>query len=211
MSAILEQRQAALPELSPRLAEMKRRIRAGEHHRFRVTDTVDVLAECEREESGLDPAVGPADPAPVRGPDRGDRAGRAHRVHPDGAADSARCTVRSSWSGLLAGRTFHELGPDQQHLRRLGHGPGPGPARAARGGSGRPGPVGRRPGSGDLPGRRGGDHRRRAGTGRPLRRSGPGLRPRRSGRASATGRRPIPPPVSTKRSRPCACAMPFSG
>jgi len=33
MSAILEQRQAALSELSPRLAAMKRRIRAGEHHR----------------------------------------------------------------------------------------------------------------------------------------------------------------------------------
>ena len=49
MNAMLEQRQEPLPELSPRLAEMKRRIRAGEHHRFRTTDTVDILAECERE------------------------------------------------------------------------------------------------------------------------------------------------------------------
>ena len=39
MNAILELRQAALPKLSPRLAEMKRRIRAGEHHRFRSTQT----------------------------------------------------------------------------------------------------------------------------------------------------------------------------
>ena len=52
MNAMLEQRLAVLPELSPRLAEMKRRIRAGEHHHFRSAETVDVLAECERE--GLD-------------------------------------------------------------------------------------------------------------------------------------------------------------
>ena len=52
MNAILEQRLAVLPELSLRLAEMKRRIRAGEHHRFRTPDTLDFAAECERE--GLD-------------------------------------------------------------------------------------------------------------------------------------------------------------
>ena len=48
MNAILELRQAALPKLSPRLTEMKRRIRAGEHHRFRSAETVDILTECER-------------------------------------------------------------------------------------------------------------------------------------------------------------------
>lgn len=42
-------RAASQLELSPRLAEMKRRIRAGEHHRFRVTERVDVRNECEAE------------------------------------------------------------------------------------------------------------------------------------------------------------------
>jgi pyruvate-formate lyase len=36
-------------ELTPRLAEMKFRIRAGEHHFHRVTDTIDVRAECDAE------------------------------------------------------------------------------------------------------------------------------------------------------------------
>jgi formate C-acetyltransferase len=36
-------------ELSPRLAEMKRRIRSGGHHRYRETDTIDVRSECDAE------------------------------------------------------------------------------------------------------------------------------------------------------------------
>ena len=38
-----------LTELSPRLAEMKRHIRAGDHRRFRVTDTIDLRGECDTE------------------------------------------------------------------------------------------------------------------------------------------------------------------
>ncbi len=110
MSAILEQRQAALSELSPRLAEMKRRIRAGEHHRCRTTDTVDVLAECERE--GLDWTR---------------RAARLTRrmceaqtvvIESDERIVFTRTVRRipplyrpEEMDGILAGRTFHELGP----------------------------------------------------------------------------------------------------
>lgn len=110
MSAILEQRQAALSELSPRLAEMKRRIRAGEHHRCRTTDTVDVLAECERE--GLDWTR---------------RAARLTRrmceaqtvvIQLDERIVFTRTVRRipplyrpEEMDGILAGRTFHELGP----------------------------------------------------------------------------------------------------
>ena len=110
MSAILEERQAALPELSPRLAEMKRRIRAGEHHRYRSADTVDILAECERE--GLDWTR---------------RAARLTRrmceaqtvvIEPDERIAFTRTVERipslyrpEQMDGLLAGRTFHELGP----------------------------------------------------------------------------------------------------
>jgi len=110
MNAILEQRQAVLPELSPRLAEMKRRIRAGEHHRFRTTETVDVLAECERE--GLDWTQ---------------RAARLTRrmceaqtvvIEPDEQIVFTRTVRRVSalyrpeqMEERLAGRVFHELGP----------------------------------------------------------------------------------------------------
>ena len=110
MSAILEQRQAALSELSPRLAEMKRRIRAGEHHRFRVTDTVDILAECELE--GLDWTQ---------------RSARLTRrlceaqtvvIEPDERIVFTRTVRRipplyrpEQMDALRAGRTFHELGP----------------------------------------------------------------------------------------------------
>ena len=103
MSAILEQRQAALPELSPRLTEMKRRIRAGEHHRYRSRGHGGHPGRMRARGSRLDPAGGPVDPAHVRGPDRGDRAGRAHRVHPHGRTNSASvpsgANGRSSWPG----------------------------------------------------------------------------------------------------------------
>ena len=36
-------------ELSPRLANMKTRTRAGEHHRHRVTETIDLRGECDAE------------------------------------------------------------------------------------------------------------------------------------------------------------------
>jgi len=39
----------SLMELSPRLLKMKRRIRAGEHHHDRVTETIDVRRECDAE------------------------------------------------------------------------------------------------------------------------------------------------------------------
>ena len=110
MSAILEQRQSALSELSPRLAEMKRRIRAGEHHRFRITDSVDILAECELE--GLDWTQ---------------RSARLTRrlceaqsvvIEPDERIAFTRTVKRipalyrpEQFGELLAGRTFHELGP----------------------------------------------------------------------------------------------------
>jgi formate C-acetyltransferase len=110
VNAILERRQAALPELSPRLAEMKRRIRAGEHHRFRRADTVDVLSECERE--GLDWTQ---------------RAARLTRrlceaqtvvIEPDERIVFTRTVRRipplyrpEEMEKLVAGRVFHELGP----------------------------------------------------------------------------------------------------
>jgi formate C-acetyltransferase len=110
MSAILETRQADLPELSPRLAEMKRRIRAGEHHRYRVTDTVDVLAECERERL-----------------DWTQRAARLTRrmceaeavvIEPDERIVFTRTVKRvpplyrpEEMERMLTGRTTHELGP----------------------------------------------------------------------------------------------------
>ena len=110
MNAMLEQRRADLPELSPRLAEMKRRIRAGEHHRVRTTETVDVLNECERENL-----------------DWTRRAARLTRrmceaqtvvIEPDERIVFTR-TVRQipplyrpeELERLLVGRTFHELGP----------------------------------------------------------------------------------------------------
>ena len=110
MSTILEQRQRALPELSSRLTEMKRRIRAGEHHRYRSADTVDVLAECERE--GLDWTR---------------RAARLTRrmceaqtvvIEPDERIAFTRTVERipplyrpEQMERLLVGRTVHELGP----------------------------------------------------------------------------------------------------
>ncbi len=110
MNAVLDEQKAVLPELSPRLAEMKRRIRAGEHHRSRTTDTVDVLAECERE--GLDWTQ---------------RAARLTRrmceaqtvvIEPDERIVFTRTVRRipslyrpEQMDGLLAGRAFHELGP----------------------------------------------------------------------------------------------------
>jgi len=42
-------RNSNLTELSPRLAEMKRRIRAGEHHRHREAGSIDVRHECDSE------------------------------------------------------------------------------------------------------------------------------------------------------------------
>lgn len=110
MSAIVLQRQDAMPELSPRLAEMKRRIRAGEHHRHRSANTLDILAECERE--GLDWTR---------------RAARLTRrmceaqtavIEPDERIVFTRTVQRipplyrpEQMDRLLAGRVFHELGP----------------------------------------------------------------------------------------------------
>ncbi len=89
---------------------MKRRIRAGEHHRYRSPDALDVLAECERE--GLDWTR---------------RAARLTRrmceaqavvIEPDERIAFTRTVERipplyrpEQMEGLLAGRTVHELGP----------------------------------------------------------------------------------------------------
>ena len=94
---------------------------------------------------------------------------------------------------MLAGRTSHELGPISNICADWGMVLGEGllarraAALAARARSGG------RPGSGDFPRRRGGDHRRRARAGRPLRRGRTRLGPRRSGRGCCNGSPPIPP------------------
>jgi formate C-acetyltransferase len=99
-----------LVELSPRLAEIKRRIRAGEHHRFRATETIDVRAECDAE--GLS--------WPQRAARLTRRMCEAQTVviEPDERIVFTR-TVRSTppiysdeqMQALTAGRTLHELGP----------------------------------------------------------------------------------------------------
>ena len=89
---------------------MKRRIRAGEHHRHRSANTLDILAECERE--GLDWTR---------------RAARLTRrmceaqtavIEPDERIVFTRTVQRipplyrpEQMERLLAGRVFHELGP----------------------------------------------------------------------------------------------------
>jgi pyruvate-formate lyase len=99
-----------LKKLTPRLAAMKKRIRAGEHHRFRDTQTIDVQGECEAE--GLSWAR---------------RAARLTRrmceaqtvvIEPDERLVFTRtvCRVPPLYSAaelqaLTAGRTLHELGP----------------------------------------------------------------------------------------------------
>jgi hypothetical protein len=99
-----------LKKLTPRLAAMKKRIRAGEHHRFRDSQTIDVQSECEAE--GLSWAR---------------RAARLTRrmceaqtvvIEPDERLVFTRtvCRVPSLYSAaelqtLTAGRTLHELGP----------------------------------------------------------------------------------------------------
>lgn len=97
-------------ELSPRLAEMKRRVREGEHHRLRDTETIDIRSECEAE--GLSWAQ---------------RAARLSRrmceaqtvvIEPEERIVFTRtvCRVPALYSEdemktLTAGRTLHELGP----------------------------------------------------------------------------------------------------
>ena len=97
-------------ELSPRLAAMKLRIRAGEHHRFRDTDQIDVRSECDAE--GL---------SWMR------RAARlTHRmckaqtvvIEPDERIVFTRTVRRAAplyteeeLRALTTGRTLHELGP----------------------------------------------------------------------------------------------------
>ena len=104
------------PELSPRLAAMKQRIRAGEHHRYRSTQVVNVQPECDAE--GLSWTR---------------RAARlTHRmceaqtvvIGPDERIVFTR-TVRQSdplfteekLRALTAGRTLHELGPSATSVR----------------------------------------------------------------------------------------------
>ena len=210
MSAILEQRQATLSELSPRLAEMKRRIRAGEHHRFRVTDSVDLLAECELE--GLDWTQ---------------RSARLTRrlceaqavvIEPDERIVFTRTVKRipalyspEQLGELLAGRTFHELGPINNICADWGMVLGQGLiARRAAAQAARARLVGDREAEIFLD----------AAVetidavlelARRYAEVAAGRRPRRPGRRFCNARRPIPPRVSARRSKPCAYAMPFSG
>jgi pyruvate-formate lyase len=103
-------RTGSFTELSPRLANMKRRIRAGEHHRFRVTETMDVRGECDAENLSW----------PQRAARLTRRMCEAQRVvvEPDERIVFTR-TVRkvpplysdAELRTLTAGRTLHELGP----------------------------------------------------------------------------------------------------
>jgi formate C-acetyltransferase len=99
-----------LPALPPRLAEMKRRIRAGEHHVLRTTETIDVLSECEAEQltwpqrvARLTRRMCEAQEV-VIDPDERIAFTRTVRRVPPIYSDAA---MRE----LLAGRTVHELGP----------------------------------------------------------------------------------------------------
>ncbi len=103
-------RHASFMELSPRLAAMKRRIRAGEHHRFRDRQTIDVRRECDAE--GLS--------WPRRAARLTRRMCEAQTVviEPDEHIVFTRtvCQVPPLYSdaelnALAAGRTLHELGP----------------------------------------------------------------------------------------------------
>jgi pyruvate-formate lyase len=97
-------------ELSPRLANMKRRIRAGEHRDCRVTDTVDVRSECAA--------------AQLSWPRRAARLTRRMCeaqtvvIEPDERIVFTRTVCRvlplytdAELQTLTAGRTLHELGP----------------------------------------------------------------------------------------------------
>ncbi len=99
-----------LPELSPRLAAMKQRVRAGEHHRFRDTEIVDVRPECDAERLSW-----------------AQRAARLTRrmceaqtpvIEPGERIVFTRTTRRiaplyseSELRALTVGRSLHELGP----------------------------------------------------------------------------------------------------
>jgi pyruvate-formate lyase len=97
-------------ELSPRLAGMKRRLRAGEHHCWRDTETIDVRTECEKERLSW----------PQRAARLIRRMCEAQTVvlEPDERIVFTR-TVRkvplvyseAELRVITAGRTLHELGP----------------------------------------------------------------------------------------------------
>lgn len=103
-------RAASFMELPLRLANMKSRIRAGEHHRFRVTETVDLRSEAEAENLSW----------PRRAARLTRRTCEAQSVvlEPEERIVFTR-TVRqvpplysdAELRTLTAGRTLHELGP----------------------------------------------------------------------------------------------------
>ena len=97
-------------ELSPRLAQMKHDIREGKHHRFRNTDTPDLVSECDAEHlswmqrsSRLTRRMCELERVVIE-PDERIVFTRTIRKVPPLYPESAVCT-------LAAGRTFHELGP----------------------------------------------------------------------------------------------------
>jgi pyruvate-formate lyase len=97
-------------ELPPRLATMKCRIRAGDHHRCRVTETIDVRAECDAERLSW----------PQRAARLTRRMCEAQTVviEPDERIVFTRTVGKvpplyseAELRMLTAGRTLHELGP----------------------------------------------------------------------------------------------------
>jgi formate C-acetyltransferase len=99
-----------LQELPARLTEMKRRIRAREHDRFRDTETIDVQSECD--------AQGLSWPRRAARLTRRMCEAQTAVIEPDERIVFTR-TVRTvpayyspeEWASRTAGRTLHELGP----------------------------------------------------------------------------------------------------
>ena len=97
-------------ELSPRLAAMKNRIRAGEHHRHRVTEAIDLRRECDAENlswpqraARLTRRMCEAQTVVIEPDERIVFTRTVNKVAPVYSAAELRT--------LTAGRTLHELGP----------------------------------------------------------------------------------------------------
>ena len=102
--------QVALPELPPRLAAMKRRIRAGEHKALRSAAPLDLLAECAAE--------GLSWPQRVARLTRRMCEAQTVVIDPDERIAFTRTVgpvppiyPPEELAALTAGRTLHELGP----------------------------------------------------------------------------------------------------
>jgi formate C-acetyltransferase len=103
-------RDASFRELSVRLARMKRRIRAGEHCRHRVTDTIDVQSETDAEHlswmqrsARLTRRMCEAQTVVIEPDERIVFTRTVRKVAP--------LYTSSELASLIAGRTVHEFGP----------------------------------------------------------------------------------------------------